>query len=120
MLYALNHAQVKCTSCHEVHPKLITINQTVHMIHYHSNAHIPLLSLQEEHTVSGGKDSKANFVWKCGNCKRESSASIVGDFQAYAAENGQPAPLLTVECRGLEFVGFDPKARNVHLFHSRD
>jgi hypothetical protein len=92
----------------------------VHTIRDHPNVYILSLLLQEEHTVSGGKDSKANFVWKCGNCKRESSASIVGDFQAYAAENGQPAPLLTVECRGLEFVGFDPKARNIHLFYNRN
>jgi hypothetical protein len=60
--------------------------------------------------MSGGKDAKANFVWKCSNCKRESSASIVGGFQKYSADkNGQLAPLLTAECRGLEFVGFDPK-----------
>ncbi|KAI0080308.1 DUF866-domain-containing protein [Panus rudis PR-1116 ss-1] len=86
--------QVKCNSCHEVHPKLISVNR------------------KEEREVSGGKNSTANFVWRCSNCKRESSAKFESNspVQPYTAEaNGQFAPLLTIECRGLEFVGFDPK-----------
>lgn len=44
-------------------------------------------------------------------CKRESSAKFetASPVQPYKAENGQFGPLLTVECRGLEFVDFDPK-----------
>ena len=53
----------------------------------------------------------ANFVWKCGLCKREASARFEPSFptKPYSAENGQLAPFLTLDCRNLEFVGFDPK-----------
>ncbi|KAG5650658.1 hypothetical protein H0H81_011480 [Sphagnurus paluster] len=84
--------QVKCNSCHEVHPKHVSLNR------------------KEEREVSGGKGNTAHFVWRCGVCKRESSAKFEPTKdQAYAAENGQFAPLLVIECRGLEFVGFDPR-----------
>ncbi|KAJ2920374.1 hypothetical protein MD484_g175, partial [Candolleomyces efflorescens] len=64
----------------------------------------------EEHEVSGGKNAKAHFVWKCGNCKRESSAKFDTSraVKSYVAENGQLQPILEIECRGLEFTGFDP------------
>ncbi|KAL0951314.1 hypothetical protein HGRIS_008020 [Hohenbuehelia grisea] len=42
-------------------------------------------------------------------CKRESSAKFDGTVQPYSDETGQFAPLITIECRGLEFVGFDPR-----------
>lgn len=46
--------------------------------------------------------------------KRESSAKFDNSpTQSYTSENGQFAPLLTVDCRGLEFVGFDPKVSNI-------
>lgn len=44
-------------------------------------------------------------------CKRESSAKFEDKSPtlSYSADhNGQFAPFLTIECRGLEFVGFDP------------
>jgi len=42
-------------------------------------------------------------------CKRESSAKFdPAQNHPYSDENGQFAPLLVIECRGLEFVGFDP------------
>jgi len=61
--------------------------------------------------VSGGKGSTAHFVWRCGTCKRESSAKFekASPPQPYKEANGQFAPLVIIECRGLEFVGFDPK-----------
>lgn len=62
--------------------------------------------------MTGGKRSTANFVWRCGNCKRESSAKFeaASPPKPYSADaNGQFAPLVTIECRGLEFVGFDPR-----------
>lgn len=66
-----------------------------------------------------GKNATANFVWKCSNCKREHSATF--DKAAptpYSADNnGQFAPLVMIECRGLEFTGFDPK---VGLFGPQD
>lgn len=86
--------QVKCNSCHEVHPKFIGVNR------------------QDEREVSGGKNATANFVWRCGSCKRESSAKFDEKSPTipYSADaNGQFAPILTIECRGLEFVGFDPR-----------
>ncbi len=42
--------------------------------------------------------------------KRESSAKFEATKPLpYTDENGQFAPLLTIECRGLEFVDFDPR-----------
>lgn len=82
---------MKCNSCHEVHPKLVSLNR------------------KEEREVSGSKGSTANFVWRCGMCKRESSAKFdPAPSRSYNDENAQFAPLLFIECRGLEFVGFDP------------
>ncbi|KJA26059.1 hypothetical protein HYPSUDRAFT_199289 [Hypholoma sublateritium FD-334 SS-4] len=84
--------QVKCNSCHETHPKFVSLNRL------------------EEKEVSGGKGSTAHFVWKCGLCKRESSAKFeTTAITSYSAENGQFAPLLVIECRGLEFIDFDPR-----------
>lgn len=54
-----------------------------------------------------GSRGEANFVWKCKNCKRESSASIKAAPTAY--EQTEPAKkqnLLEFDCRGLEFVEF--------------
>jgi hypothetical protein len=58
-----------------------------------------------------GSKGTAHFVWRCGMCKRESSAKFdpVAPKPYYNAENEQFGPLLIIECRGLEFVGFDPK-----------
>lgn len=82
--------KVKCNSCNETHPKLVSLNRT------------------DER--EGLKGTKANFVWKCGSCKRESSAKFdASKSTPYKAENGQYGPLLTIECRGLEFIGFDPR-----------
>ncbi|KAF8168201.1 hypothetical protein B0H34DRAFT_50816 [Crassisporium funariophilum] len=84
--------QVKCNSCNEVHPKFVSLNRI------------------EERDVSGGKGSTAHFVWKCGLCKRESSAKFEGTpITPYNPENAEFAPLLVLECRGLEFIGFDPR-----------
>ena len=69
------------------------------------------MMIQDKREVSGGKGNTANFVWRCGTCKRESSAKFEDKSPTvpYTAEaNGQFAPFLTIECRGLEFVGFDP------------
>jgi len=85
--------QVKCNSCHEIHPKHVAVNRS------------------EERQMSGGKGATANFVWRCGMCKRESSAKFdtTSPPQPYTQENGQFGALVTIECRGLEFVGFQPR-----------
>ncbi|KAI0320343.1 hypothetical protein OF83DRAFT_1281208 [Amylostereum chailletii] len=86
--------EVKCSSCNEKHPKFVSLNRL------------------EEHEVSAGKGSSAHFVWRCGFCKRESTAKFdaASPPQPYTADaNGQFSPFLTLDCRGLEFVGFDPR-----------
>lgn len=52
----------------------------------------------------------ANFVWKCGVCKREASARFESSSptKPYSAENEQFEPFLTLDCRNLEFIRFDP------------
>lgn len=82
---------VQCSSCRETHPKVISLNRL------------------EQHDVSGGKNATAHFVWKCGNCGRASSAKFDPQWKVkpYTAENGQLQPILEIECRGLEFTGFE-------------
>ena len=89
----LTPLQVKCTQCNEVHPKTIGINR------------------QDEYEVAGGRGGMANFVWNCGFCRREASARFEpsSPTKPYSAENGQFAPFVTLDCRNLEFVDFDPK-----------
>ena len=44
--------------------------------------------------------------------KRESSAKFESTaITPYASENAQFEPLLVIECRGLEFIDFDPRVR---------
>lgn len=64
---------------------------------------------QENNEMSGSR-GEANFVWKCKNCKRESSASIIAAPTAY--EQTEPAKkqkIIQFDCRGLEFVEFNPE-----------
>ncbi|KAJ7038291.1 hypothetical protein C8F04DRAFT_1090150 [Mycena alexandri] len=85
--------KVQCNSCHETHPKPVSLNR------------------QEAFDLPGSKGNTANFVWRCGECKRESSATFEKGYplRPYIAENGQFGPLLIIECRGLEFIDFDPR-----------
>ena len=62
--------------------------------------------------MSGGKGNTAHFVWRCGFCRRESSAKFepASPVQAYTVESsGKFAPFVTLDCRGLEFTGFEPR-----------
>jgi hypothetical protein len=56
----------------------------------------------------------ANFVWTCGLCRREASARFEPSFptKPYSSENEQLEPFLTMDCRNLEFIGFDPRVRH--------
>ncbi|KAI0053343.1 DUF866-domain-containing protein [Auriscalpium vulgare] len=86
--------KVVCNNCHEEHPKLISLNRI------------------EERDVTRGKNNTAHFVWRCGMCRRESSARFepASTVIPYSADaNGQFASFLTIDCRGLEFIGFDPR-----------
>ncbi|KZP00854.1 DUF866-domain-containing protein [Calocera viscosa TUFC12733] len=87
------HFQVKCSSCNEVHPNLVTVN------------------MHEEHELNGSRGS-AHFVWSCKFCKRESSAKFEPGAKPrpYTADDAPHfAPLITLDCRGLEFTGFSPQ-----------
>ncbi|KAH7320983.1 hypothetical protein B0I35DRAFT_428287 [Stachybotrys elegans] len=83
--------QVQCTSCRETHANFVGVNRF------------------EDNEMSGSR-GEANFVWKCKNCKRESSASIKAGPVAY--EHSDPPKkqkILEFDCRGLEFVEFKPE-----------
>ncbi|KAH6676131.1 DUF866 domain-containing protein [Plectosphaerella plurivora] len=85
--------KVQCTSCREVHPNTIAVNRF------------------EQNEMSGSR-GEANFVWKCKNCKRESTANIKAAPTAY--ERQEPAKrqkIIEFDCRGLEFVEFLPEGQ---------
>ncbi|KKA28845.1 hypothetical protein TD95_000249 [Thielaviopsis punctulata] len=84
---------VQCTSCRETNPKPVAVSRF------------------EENELSGSR-GEANFVWKCKNCKRESSASIKAAPAAY--EQNEPAKrqkILEFDCRGLEFTSFSAEGK---------
>lgn len=117
----MHTSQVKCTSCNEEHPKLVTLNMIVSLSLPSLMKFSPTssqLDTQEEREVTAGKGSTAHFVWRCGLCKRESSARFEPNEKPrpYTVDaNGQFAPFVTIDCRGLEFVGFDPKVCPKHV-----
>ncbi|KAJ9071061.1 hypothetical protein DSO57_1000738 [Entomophthora muscae] len=85
--------KVECSSCREVNPKWITINKV-------------------DFTDLSNSRGEANLVIKCKFCSRESSASVDTScpIKPYDIENsGKFAPFVTFECRGLEFVEFEPR-----------
>ncbi|KAG8904974.1 hypothetical protein FRB99_000933 [Tulasnella sp. 403] len=71
---------------------------------------------EDQLELSTGHDY-ANFVWKCGACKREASAKFdrFADKTAMkpyqmALDRGQDfAPLVVLDCRGLELTKFYPQ-----------
>ncbi|KAF4494900.1 DUF866 domain [Fusarium agapanthi] len=80
--------KVQCTSCRETHPNHVGVNRF------------------ETNEMSGSR-GEANFVWKCKNCKRESSASVkAGPFPYEQTEPAKPQKILEFDCRGLEFTEF--------------
>ncbi|KAL2147014.1 hypothetical protein VTI28DRAFT_1310 [Corynascus sepedonium] len=83
--------KVQCTSCREVHPKPIAVNRF------------------ETNEMSGSR-GEANFVWRCKNCKRESSATINAAPSPYQqTEPAKAQKILEFDCRGLEFTEFLPE-----------
>ncbi|CAI4212560.1 unnamed protein product [Parascedosporium putredinis] len=83
--------KVQCTSCRETHGNNIA------------------LSRFDMNEMSGSR-GEANFVWKCKNCKRESSANIKAAPAAY--EHSDPPKkqkIIEFDCRGLEFTEFLPE-----------
>ncbi|EGP84812.1 unnamed protein product [Zymoseptoria tritici ST99CH_1A5] len=82
--------KVQCTSCREVHPNWVSVSRF-------------------EMNEQSGSRGEANFVWRCKNCKREHTASILSPPTSYAHQSpAKPTNILTIDCRGLEFVEFKP------------
>ncbi|KAL1896779.1 hypothetical protein Sste5346_004412 [Sporothrix stenoceras] len=83
--------KVQCTSCRETHANWVGVSRF------------------EQNEMSGSR-GEANFVWKCKNCKRESTASIKAGAKPYEqVEPAKPQNILEFDCRGLEFVEFKPE-----------
>ncbi|KAI8832707.1 hypothetical protein BC829DRAFT_408430 [Chytridium lagenaria] len=82
---------VKCTSCNEVNDGLITFNAV------------------DQVDVPRSRGT-ANFVMKCKFCSQEGNANIVEkSLKSYdEADSGSWKTVLTIESRGLEFVGWAP------------
>ncbi|KAI6893990.1 hypothetical protein D0869_06003 [Hortaea werneckii] len=82
--------KVQCTSCREIHPNWVGVSRF------------------ETNEVSGSR-GEANFVWRCKNCRKEHSASILEAPKAYGQQSPpKPKNIITLDCRGLEFVDFKP------------
>jgi len=83
--------KVQCTSCRETHPNWVGVSRF------------------ETNEMSGSR-GEANFVWKCKNCKRESSASMKAAPKPYEqSEPAEPQSIIEFDCRGLEFTEFRPE-----------
>ncbi|WVR09116.1 hypothetical protein IAU60_006178 [Kwoniella sp. DSM 27419] len=89
---------VQCSSCRETHPKTVSFNQ------------------KDEREISGSRGT-AHFVWRCANCKKEHSASFAPadpspkskskSITPLSYSNSSTlAPLVALDCRGLEFTEF--------------
>jgi len=81
--------QVKCSNCGEVHDKYVTVNS-------------------EESTQITGSRGAANLVIRCKFCKRENSIDIIMDSKLpfTSALSGKFSPLITFDCRGIDFVAW--------------
>ncbi|PIA13955.1 DUF866-domain-containing protein [Coemansia reversa NRRL 1564] len=85
------HFKIQCGSCQEITKNFVTINRV-------------------QGTQISGSRGGANLVMKCKYCKREGSASIVSMPIEYTDKNnGKFASILSIECRGLEPVEFEPR-----------
>lgn len=86
--------RLKCTSCHEQHPKLVGVTPS------------------DSHEMTKGARGSANLVMSCAFCKKESSAKFEEPplwRQIDAGDGGAEWKTLCVlDFRGLEPVGFDP------------
>ncbi|KAG6381101.1 hypothetical protein JVT61DRAFT_5499 [Boletus reticuloceps] len=65
--------KVQCTSCREVHPKIVSLNRI------------------EELEVSGGRHGTAHLIWRCSNCKHENSAKFDTRFLSVRTQQLIPA-----------------------------
>lgn len=85
--------KVTCTSCHETHPKAVSINRF------------------ESYDIGDSK-GKANFVFRCRMCKKESSANIDRTVAKYTVEDDSKlVPILQIDARGLDLSDFVAEGR---------
>ncbi|CAK7201960.1 hypothetical protein SEUCBS139899_004676 [Sporothrix eucalyptigena] len=83
--------KVQCTSCRETHANWVGVSRF------------------EQNEMSGSR-GEANFVWKCKNCKRESTATIKTAAKPYEqVEPAKAQSIIEFDCRGLEFTEFKPE-----------
>ncbi|RXK35811.1 hypothetical protein M231_06905 [Tremella mesenterica] len=84
---------VMCSNCRETHPNIISFN------------------VKDEVEITGSR-GHANFVWRCHNCKKENTASIIPTPPSKSISptpyttSGQWDTLISLDCRGLEFTKF--------------
>ncbi|KAF9575823.1 hypothetical protein EC968_001611 [Mortierella alpina] len=85
------HFKIQCTKCRDIDSNLITFNAI-------------------DKAEMGSGRGEANLVMRCKFCKCEISADFASKPIAYDIENnGRFATIVTIECRGLELVGFEPR-----------
>lgn len=78
---------VECVSCRTTHPKPVLINRF--------------------ETYDTDSRYKANFVFKCKECKKEGSANIERTVAKYtAADLGRAVAMLQIDSRGFELKDF--------------
>ncbi|KAK5094886.1 hypothetical protein LTR70_003800 [Exophiala xenobiotica] len=64
------------------------------------------VSRHQMNDLSGSR-GEANFVWRCKNCKRESSATIKAAPASYEGSDVPKAKnIIEIDTRGLEFTEF--------------
>ncbi|EFW18313.1 hypothetical protein CPSG_04999 [Coccidioides posadasii str. Silveira] len=88
--------RVQCTSCREVHPKLVSFNRW------------------EKHSLSGSRamrissgNADSAIMAKDITLQRENSASFTNNPSAYTESQAQQQ-IIQFDCRGLEFTEFIP------------
>lgn len=81
--------RIQCTACRETHDKPVLVNRF------------------EKHALSGSRGD-ASFVFRCRNCRLESSAQVL-PTEKEVLESW--TPVLDIDARGLEPVDFVPQGR---------
>ncbi|KAF9980748.1 hypothetical protein BGZ75_008025 [Mortierella antarctica] len=85
------HFKVQCTKCRDIDSNFITFNAI-------------------DKAEMGSGRGEANLVMRCKFCKCEISADFASKPVTYDIENNDKfATIVTIECRGLELVGFEPR-----------
>ncbi|GAA97874.1 uncharacterized protein L969DRAFT_89706 [Mixia osmundae IAM 14324] len=91
--------KIKCTSCHEEHPKEVGMSR-------------------DTKVESAGSRGLASFVWSCQFCNRESTANFEttnrsSKYQTreLTQDDRDFVPIAILDCRGLELLSFIPRGK---------